>query len=193
MGSAELARTPERDRLEALPAEIGAELQAAEADCRSALGHAIAAGEKLIEAKQLVGHGVWQDWLRENFDAADRQARRYMQLAAERTRVSDLGSIRKAIALLNEPKPRRDPDRRRAPVPTPTRRRRSRSRRRHLSRSPSPLGSSRRAARHAGRGRAPPAGDCSTATREARGRAATSAAAAPSGSGRDAQGCAGAA
>jgi hypothetical protein len=46
----------------------------------SAVEHAIAAGNHLAQAKQLVGHGHWSDFLH-NCDVNDRTARRYMQLA----------------------------------------------------------------------------------------------------------------
>jgi hypothetical protein len=41
---------------------------------------ALEAGRLLIEAKELVQHGEWEDWLAENVHFSERTARRYMQL-----------------------------------------------------------------------------------------------------------------
>lgn len=73
---------------------------------------AINAGIGLIEAKQQLKHGEWQDWLAENFGLSDRQARRLMKLAqnygdSKRTPVSVLGQ-RKALALLALPESERE-------------------------------------------------------------------------------------
>lgn len=73
---------------------------------------AINAGKGLIEAKQQMKHGEWQDWLAENFGLSDRQARRLMVLAqnygdSKRTPVSVLGQ-RKALALLALPESERE-------------------------------------------------------------------------------------
>ena len=92
-------------RLVALADEIRTEVSAAEADFQSAVQHGIKAGEKLIEAKDLVKHGEWLPWLEANFDGSERTARNYMALARNRQRVADLPSIREAVALLTEPKP----------------------------------------------------------------------------------------
>lgn len=73
---------------------------------------AINAGLGLIEAKQQLNHGEWQDWLAENFGYSDRQARSLMKLAHEyggknRKLVSVLGQ-RKALALLALPESERE-------------------------------------------------------------------------------------
>jgi hypothetical protein len=62
----------------------------------------IRAGELLIEAKSKVAHGGWLPWLADNFELTDRMARHYTQLARNRKRVSDLPSVRQAVALLAE-------------------------------------------------------------------------------------------
>jgi hypothetical protein len=62
----------------------------------------VAAGELLIEAKALVGHGQWLPWLREHCDMPERTAQLYMRLANNKDdlknrNVADLG-IRGAVA-----------------------------------------------------------------------------------------------
>ena len=45
------------------------------------------AGERLLEAKKVLDHGQWDDWLTANFALSDRSARLYCQLAQHRPRV----------------------------------------------------------------------------------------------------------
>jgi hypothetical protein len=75
-----------------------------------ALGSAITAGQKLKEAKELVGFGGWMKWVEVHFTFPDRTARLYMQLAensdkiAEWTKqnnVADL-SIRGALEVIKQ-------------------------------------------------------------------------------------------
>jgi hypothetical protein len=94
-----------RTRLDKLATEIRADVDFAEASWRNAVRYAIAAGEKLIEAKGLLKHGKWLPWLEENFEFTDRTAQRYMDVARNATRVSDLPTMRDAIALLTNPTP----------------------------------------------------------------------------------------
>ena len=63
-------------------AEVGQALQ-------SALAHAIAAGELLIEAKRRVQHGEWRPWLEANCSVPARTARHYMALARRRKQLCD--------------------------------------------------------------------------------------------------------
>lgn len=60
---------------------------------QTAIGHAIAAGELLIEAKAEIGHGRWSAWLEENFAASARTAQGYMRLArhSKTQELADLG------------------------------------------------------------------------------------------------------
>lgn len=69
---------------------------------------AIEAGEALCEAKRLLGHGEWEDWLPENFAGSKRTARAYMRLYANRQRAAVLAapSIRKALEAIAEPRPK---------------------------------------------------------------------------------------
>lgn len=96
--------------LATLASEINAHHQAAEEAAFSALDHARAAGDLLIEAKTRCGHGTWSAWLVANFRGSERTAQRYMKLAtgwaeleAKTTRVSDL-SLREAVKLLEVPR-----------------------------------------------------------------------------------------
>jgi hypothetical protein len=90
--------------------DIAREHALAQEAAASALEHARACGELLIEAKGIVAHGGWGAWLGEHFPASARTAQRYMtiaerweELAAKTTRVADL-PIREAARLLAEPK-----------------------------------------------------------------------------------------
>jgi hypothetical protein len=75
----------------------------------SAVKHALAAGRALIEAKELVGHGRWTQFLK-GCDLGERQAERYAQLAhlydANPSSGTDLAglSIQEAIKKLSQPK-----------------------------------------------------------------------------------------
>jgi len=61
---------------------------------RSALYHAILAGELLKEAKDTVKHGQWLKWLTANCNVPRRTAAHYMHLARERQRLcDDLGNV----------------------------------------------------------------------------------------------------
>lgn len=75
------------NRLPILAAEI---TQAHDNACRAAqttVVSAISAGERLLEAKALLGHGKWLPWFTENFDFSERTARNYMRLAKHRESV----------------------------------------------------------------------------------------------------------
>ena len=65
-------------------AHLLAEIKTVEADIRQLAGDAAAkalsAGHMLVEARTLVGHGGWENWLR-NAGVSSRSARRYMTLA----------------------------------------------------------------------------------------------------------------
>lgn len=86
---------------------------AAESHARSAMQHALTAGALLVQAKALVPHGEWQQWVEANCTIASRTASAYMRLAqrlpelpdAERQRVADL-PVRDAIhAIATRPEP----------------------------------------------------------------------------------------
>jgi hypothetical protein len=89
-------------RLDELRAEIDCEHAAAVAAFRTSVAHAIRAGELLLEAKALVGHGHWLNWVDANFPASRRTAENYMKLAKhpqDSQRVAHLGVGRAVRAL----------------------------------------------------------------------------------------------
>jgi Protein of unknown function (DUF3102) len=78
--------------------ELAVGINTLHAEVESALGdaitYAVQAGQALLEAKLIVGHGGWLRWLEENFSATRRTASNYMRLAeytANGKRVSHLG------------------------------------------------------------------------------------------------------
>lgn len=81
-----------------------------EKSARTAVSHAIRAGELLTKAKTLCGHGRWQVWVRDNCALSERTCRIYMRVAREvarlpkpkRQRVAVL-SLRDTIKLLTAP------------------------------------------------------------------------------------------
>jgi hypothetical protein len=103
---------PGSNRLPAIAASINEHLAAAEAATRRGLEHAIAAGALLIEAKELVAHGEWLDWLQANCRVSQRQAQTYMRLARNRHKLEATKNaatahltIAAAEALVGKPKP----------------------------------------------------------------------------------------
>lgn len=70
-----------------LAARIRMEHEAAAASRRQGIGHALTAGELLLEAKAKVHHGEWLPWLRHYCGVSERSARRYMQLASHRAEI----------------------------------------------------------------------------------------------------------
>jgi Protein of unknown function (DUF3102) len=92
-----------------LAARIKAEHQATLAALKSSLGHAMAAGDLLIEAKARVKHGEWLLWFAEHCAIPERTAQTYMRLARNRAEIeaksansADL-TMGDAIALLAKP------------------------------------------------------------------------------------------
>jgi len=73
------------NRLPVLAAEIRCAHADVQAAAKTAAECAIAAGKALIEAKQLVKHGEWLPWLRENCALAERTAQLYMKIAEKGT------------------------------------------------------------------------------------------------------------
>lgn len=87
-------------------AELATEINSAHREAtefaQTAIEKAIVAGKKLLEAKARCQHGEWLPWLKANVRFDERTARRYMALSANRTRTSDLSSIREALAYLTK-------------------------------------------------------------------------------------------
>ena len=76
-----------------LAAAANAGYHAGEDAARQGIAHYIAAGEALVKAKKLCGHGRWLEWVQKNLRFGDRQARKLMRLYHERDRLkSELNS-----------------------------------------------------------------------------------------------------
>jgi len=92
-----------------LAQRIAVEHNAVAVALRSALGHAIAAGELLIEAKAKVRHGQWLKWLAANCEVPKRTAAHYMALAKRRQKLCDQNgnvlplSVNGALDMLKHP------------------------------------------------------------------------------------------
>jgi hypothetical protein len=65
--------------------------QAAEAAQRAGMPYYIAAGKKMIEAKDQVGHGEFEPWIKRNFGITPRHARRYMEFARATSNTTENG------------------------------------------------------------------------------------------------------
>lgn len=83
---------------------LKAELLKAEASGNQMVKHYIEAGKLLQEAKDSCDHGKWENYLRAEIGIRPRTAQRYMRLAANTSRVSHLGSLNEALAVLAGPK-----------------------------------------------------------------------------------------
>jgi Protein of unknown function (DUF3102) len=92
-----------RRGLPVIATELRREVEAAEASWRDAVGHAIRAGELLLEAKAQLKHGRWGAWLDANFPGSRTTATNYMRLARESATVADLPTVREAVAALARP------------------------------------------------------------------------------------------
>ncbi len=66
---------------DALAHEINTEHGHVETHKRNTIKHAIRCGELLLEMKQRVGHGNWLAWVEKHFEASERTARNYMEIA----------------------------------------------------------------------------------------------------------------
>jgi len=104
-----MTHTQEIQTFQTLPEQINWEHDQAQHAARSALDHALKAGELLIQAKQQCAYGEWLLWVNQNCQFAERTARLYMQLARRREcysepewqRVADL-PLREAVKCLGQ-------------------------------------------------------------------------------------------
>ena len=98
-----MARPDEGRTIEAITGEI--------LDAKRAGGEAILTiGRCLIEAKDMLPHGEWKNWLADRVEFSERAAQRFMRLAREwsnPTALSDLGAT-KALTLLALPAEERE-------------------------------------------------------------------------------------
>jgi hypothetical protein len=92
---------------EEIASKINEEHTRAFGKAQDALNHARAAGELLIEAKSLLKHGEWGNWLAENVAFTERTAQSYMKLArnwdslSKNETISDLGLV-KTLSLISD-------------------------------------------------------------------------------------------
>ncbi|MGX1107838.1 MULTISPECIES: DUF3102 domain-containing protein [Bradyrhizobium] len=93
------------NRLPILAAEINAAHEKFSTAAKTALDHAIVVGERLIEAKPLVGHGKWLPWLKANCAMSERQAQKYMRVAKAKSALGADLTINAAIEALSTAKP----------------------------------------------------------------------------------------
>jgi hypothetical protein len=82
-----------------LAARIHQEHVAVSIALSDSVGHAITAGELLIEAKKQVPHGAWLAWLGEQCTISERTAQLYMRCAKNRETIED--QIRNGVADLS--------------------------------------------------------------------------------------------
>ncbi len=92
------------NRLPILAVEIRRAHANVQEAAKTAAEYAIAAGHALIEAKELVGHGEWLPWLKDNCALAERTAQLYMKLARSGHSASTVAALglkaaEKALAL----------------------------------------------------------------------------------------------
>ena len=89
--------------LAVLAARIHQQHDAASSAFKSAVGHAVAAGELLLQAKEQLEHGKWLPWLQANCEIPERTVQAYIRLARlpieKRNAVADL-PLREALSAI---------------------------------------------------------------------------------------------
>ena len=76
-----------------------------ESSARKTVEHAERCGRALLAAKEKIAHGQWLGWLSANFDYNQQHASRYMTIASNYSRVSNLKeatSLREALRMIAE-------------------------------------------------------------------------------------------
>lgn len=91
------AMTPEKQQLRALGVSIRSGHKDIVLAGKSFCSKAADIGTMLTEAKRIVGHGLWKDWIEANCPFAERTARFYMSAA------SNLDSAKSVFAVLEPP------------------------------------------------------------------------------------------
>jgi hypothetical protein len=106
-GNAE--QLPQQQTLDKLAHQIRAEHEGVLLHMRLGIEHAVSAGNLLIEAKDLAGHGNWLPWLEERCQMSERTAQLYMRLARHASELeanpqwtADL-TMTEAVALIAKP------------------------------------------------------------------------------------------
>jgi hypothetical protein len=91
--------------VEALALIANESAEQVESSARKTVEHAERCGRALLAAKQKVPHGQWLGWLAKNFDYNQQHASRYITIAANYSRVSNLKeatSLREALRMIAE-------------------------------------------------------------------------------------------
>jgi hypothetical protein len=83
--------------LQTQAAEIRRHHDAVHAAARTAIEHALAAGQLLAEVKDTLPHGGFEDWLAANCTFSSRTARRYMQLHIHRDTLPSGAGVKVAL------------------------------------------------------------------------------------------------
>lgn len=97
---------PESEQLSRSPEIIAAEIRSIDQQARQyVLQSAIEIGSRLVEAKELVAHGEWGDWLKANVNYSQSTANNFMRVSAEYTNSHALANLSytQAVALLAVP------------------------------------------------------------------------------------------
>lgn len=107
--SRELATTTPQT-LEQYADAINREYDLAERSVRTAVEHAMACGQLLLDAKLKVEHGQWIPWLEKHFHGSVRTAQNYMLAAGKNATVAHLPDVHTTLRTLYTaaPKPRTD-------------------------------------------------------------------------------------
>jgi len=88
-----------------LAARINREHDAGEVAARDVLEHFRSAGEALIRAKALCGHGRWLTWLKANVRFSPRTAQAYMRVATHWDKCATAADLRAALRQLTDDLP----------------------------------------------------------------------------------------
>ena len=87
---------------------ISTQINSAHREClsamRSSIDHAIKAGDLLVQAKALVNHGDWLNWVSDNCSFSERTARAYMRVAKNKTAITADMTMIGALNMLSTPK-----------------------------------------------------------------------------------------
>jgi hypothetical protein len=96
--------------VKALEPQINAEHMKAMEGAKSYMEHAMKAGDLLANAKKILPHGAFQNWITDNLAFTVRTAQNYMRAAAHRKEhaSANVEQISDAYSTLTEPKPIRD-------------------------------------------------------------------------------------
>ncbi|QOS77934.1 DUF3102 domain-containing protein [Paenibacillus sp. JNUCC31] len=90
---------------------IAAEIRSIDQQARQyVLQSAIEIGQRLTEAKELVGHGEWGTWLKEHVNYSQSSANNFMKISVEYANSQTLGNLSysQAVALLSVPTEERE-------------------------------------------------------------------------------------